>query len=140
MQIKLATINDAASLFELNKLFGNITALALLKESLVRNKDEIVSVAYDDNFAVGFCDGFLNRSICYSENRAYIEALYVREGYRRQGIGKALIQLLIQEFSNRGISHFHTDTYLKNAVALALYESIGFVNDGAVLLEKSIAD
>ena len=138
IQIRTATVDDAADLFELNALFGNITNLANMKEAFVHNSEEIVCIAYDGNLAVGFCDGSLNRSICYSVNRAYVEALYVRESYRGQGIGKALLLFLIQEFSKRGILHFHTDTYSKNKTAVTLYESIGFVNEGAILLEKTI--
>ena len=135
--IRIATINDVNDLFELNSLFGNITTIELMKKALVENELEIVCIAYVDSIAVGYCSGFIVKSICYSENRADIESLYVKEKYRGRGIGKALILFLEKEFTERGIYHFHNSTYSNNTTALALYESIGYVNDGEILLEKS---
>ena len=138
MEIKIATVDEAADLFELNTLFGNTTTLELISKSLADNDGEIACIAYVDGIAAGFCTGFLNKSMCHSESRAYIEGLYVREECRGKGIGRALMLFLLKAFADRGIRHFHTDTYLNNAEAIALCESVGFVHDGAVLLEKSI--
>ena len=138
MEIRIATADDVNDLFELNSLFGNITTIEAMREGLAKNELEITCIAYEDNTAVGYCSGFIVKSTCYGENRADIEALYVKEEYRRQGIGKALMLFLEKAFIERGISHFHNSTYSSNLKALALYNSIGYVNDGEILLEKSI--
>ena len=139
LKIRKATANDANDLFELNLLFGNTTTVELMKENLTENKFEIVCIAYVDNIAVGYCSGHIVKSMCYSEPRADIEALYVREEYRGQGIGKSLILFLEKAFTERGIYHFHNSTYSDNTNALALYESIGYIKYGEILLEKSIS-
>ena len=76
--------------------------------------------------------------MCYSEDRMDIEALFVKDGYRGQGIGRALIQYLEKTFSERGIYHFHNGAYLSNLTALSLYASMGYLCNGEVVLEKSI--
>ena len=138
MEIRIATADDVNDLFELNSLFGNITTIEIMRKALVENELEIACIAYKDNTVVGYCSGFVVKSMCYSENRADIEALYVKEKYRGQGIGKALILFLEKAFFERGIYHFHNSTYSNNSKALALYKSIGYVNDGEILLDKSI--
>lgn len=50
----------------------------------------------------------------------------VREGFRRQGIGKQLLDRLIQEGKKRGASLFTLEVSSENAAALRLYESFGF--------------
>jgi GNAT superfamily N-acetyltransferase len=67
-----------------------------------------------------------------------IEALFVKDGYRGQGIGKSLIQYLETTFIVRGIYHFHNGAYLSNLKALSLYASMGYRCNGEVVLEKSV--
>ena len=138
MEIKIATIDDANDLYELNMLFGNNATVEIIKSSLTENDYETVCIASIDGGAVGFCCGRLVKSMCYSEGRMDIEAVFVKQRYRGQGIGRALIQYLETTFSERGICHFHNGAYLSNLTALSLYANMGYLCNGEVVLEKTI--
>jgi len=138
MEINIATVDDANDLFEMNTLFANDASIESIQKSLAENECETVCIAHVGGKAVGFCCGRLVKSMCYSANRVDIEAVFVKEGYRGQGIGRALIQYLENTFSERGIYHFHNGAYLNNLKALSLYASLGYQCHGEVVLEKTI--
>jgi len=138
MEIRVATVNDAEGLHALNALFENATTIELLKESLAENDREIVCIALDSGIPAGFCSGLIVKSMCYSESRADIEALYVKNGYRGQGVGKALIKFLEKALAERGIRHFHITTGTNNKNALSLYEKLGYSKTGEALLDKTV--
>jgi len=138
MEICIATKKEAEDLYILNSLFNNDMEIELIKKSLNENKDEIVCIAYENNIAIGFCNGYIVRSMCYRDNRADIESLFVIEEYRGQGVGKTLITKLENAFYERGIRHFHISVNVNNVNALSLYRKIGYVESGEILLEKSL--
>lgn len=109
MEVKIANTEDVKDLFELNTLFGNVTTVELMEKCLFENNYEISCIAYE-GIAAGFCSGHIVNSICYGEKRAEIEAWYVKENYRRQGIGKALLSCLEKAFAELGIYHYHINT------------------------------
>ena len=139
MEVRIASRDDADELLALNELFGNATSLELLRESLLENDREVVCIAYCDGVAAGYCCGLIVTSMCYGERRADIEALYVKEEFRRQGIGEALLTCLDECLAARGIQHFHLTTHRDNATAQALYKKLGYVDSGEILMEKSKA-
>ncbi len=138
MEVRLATTGDAEELFLLNELFENITTVEAIKKSLIENDREIICIAYIDGISVGYCAGLVVKSMCYSDYRVDIEALYVRNEYRKQGIGEALISRLEKEAISQGIYHFHINTYSTNTAAQALYQKIGYTQSGEILLDKTI--
>lgn len=72
--------------------------------------------------------------------------LAVRPGFRRNGIGEALLQKLIACAAGRGCERMLLEVASRNGAALSLYEKTGFErtglrpgfyrNDDAVLMEK----
>jgi ribosomal protein S18 acetylase RimI-like enzyme len=139
MTVRLAAESDVEDLFILNELFGNRTTKEMMKKSILENDREIVCIAFIDAVAVGYCTGLVVKSMCYSERRVDIEALYVKEEYRRQGIGEALIQCLENEALSRGIAHFHLNTDGENRIAQSLYARNGFSKSGEILMEKTLS-
>lgn len=139
MEVRTATISDAADLFELNRLFDNDTTVELIKKSLTENDREVVCTAFVAGVAAGYCSGLIVKSMCYRENRADIESLYVKEEYRKLGVGAALIKCLEERLASLGISHFHINTSLDNIKAQALYAKLGYREAGEMLLDKTIA-
>jgi len=137
IEVRLATLNDSESLFMLNKLFGNATTIEDLKNSLSKNKRELVCIAFVDGVAAGYACGLIIKSMCYSKCRADIEALFVREEYREKGMGKALLACLEKELERLGINHFHIITHEENNAAKALYTRLGYIADSEFLLEKT---
>ena len=133
---KIADINDVDNLFELNKALGNETTKENMKESIANNNHEIVCIAYIDNVAVGYCVGLIIKSICHKNCRMDIESLFVRDEYRKKGIGKALIEFVEKEAAAKNIKHFHINTGKNNTNARMLYEKLGYTDTGEILLEK----
>jgi len=139
MEIRIATSADAKDLYKLNALFGNEASLKHITKSLAENNREIVCLAYANGVLAGYCAGLIVESACYDENRADIEALYVREEYRGRGIGRALIRHIENILASRGIRHFHITTYTDGKTAARrLYKSLGYGKTGEILLDKSI--
>jgi ribosomal protein S18 acetylase RimI-like enzyme len=52
--------------------------------------------------------------------------LAIREGYRREGIGSALVAAALQSFSRRGVGKVVADHWATNARAVRFYERLGF--------------
>ncbi len=138
MDVRLATINDLDELFFLNELFENTTTKQLMEKSILENQNEIICIAFIDGVACAYATAIIISSMCYENSRADIETLFVRQEYRNQGIGEALIKCLEDELLSRGIVHFHLTTHSGNNVALSLYKKIGYKNTGELLLDKTV--
>ena len=54
----------------------------------------------------------------------------VSPAYRRQGIGRALMEALITELSARGMESLTLEVRASNQAAIALYEALGFLQVG----------
>ncbi|MGI6694874.1 MAG: GNAT family N-acetyltransferase [Christensenellales bacterium] len=85
---------------------------------------------------MGFCCGQVFRSICYENHHAEITELFVREEYRRRGVGARLIAFMEAEFYKQGIRHFQLFTGASNAAAQAFYHSCGYRATDEVMFRK----
>lgn len=56
----------------------------------------------------------------------HINNVAVRDAYRRSGIGRALLDLILEEGKRSGVARAFLELRAGNAAALALYESCGF--------------
>ena len=56
--------------------------------------------------------------------------VWVREEDRRKGIGRMLVERLIQETKKAGVTVWHLEVRQSNEGAIRLYESLGFAQDG----------
>ena len=78
-----------------------------------------------DGKAVGFAMIGMAYSTEVAGKAAWIEDVYVREGYRSQGIGKAFFARLEQDFGGK-VRRFRLEVEEENERAVALYRSLGF--------------
>ncbi|KCZ80466.1 hypothetical protein H312_02142 [Anncaliia algerae PRA339] len=60
-------------------------------------------------------------------NTGTIAMLGVLKEYRKHGLAKFLVKLILNSFYNKGITTVYVDTNESNIPALKLYKSIGFV-------------
>jgi len=76
-----------------------------------------------------------------------MKRLYVRAAYRKHGIGKILVEALLQEARQRQYTHMKLDTLQRLQAAIRLYEQYGFTHTTAyyanpmhdvVYMEKSL--
>ncbi|MEL7624359.1 MAG: GNAT family N-acetyltransferase [Clostridiales bacterium] len=138
MEVRLATIKDIDALFVLNELFENTTTKEAMQNTIQENDREIICIAYVKGIAAGYCTGLIVKSMCYRQQRIDIETLYVRNEYRNQGIGQALIHCLERTAAAAGIYHFHINTHQVNIAAQTLYRRMGYAPTGEILLDKTI--
>lgn len=54
----------------------------------------------------------------------------VKDGFRRQGVGRALLTAAIEWAPSAGIKRIELYVYARNTPAIALYEKHGFVTEG----------
>ena len=62
-------------------------------------------------------------SICWTS--AFVKDLVVHEGWRRRGLGEAILQLAFRTFDERGAERVDLKVEEQNAGALRLYERVG---------------
>lgn len=94
--------------------------------SFLLREDALFLVAEDEETAeiLGYC------GILISFDEGDITNVCVREEDRRKGIGRMLVERLIQETKKAGVTVWHLEVRQSNEGAIRLYESLGFAQDG----------
>jgi len=87
----------------------------------------------------GFVQLRLRNSHYTGEPDAYVEELYVVPERRGEGLGRALLEAVMEAARERGATHIDLTTSEADTEALGLYQSAGFTNregrpDGPVML------
>ena len=90
-------------------------------------------VARDGKEVIGFITGGVENALPFKtyQKQAYIHNLFVLEEFRRQGIGKTLIQKFIKICKDRNIDHIITDSE-DSAQLRTFYQSVGFKVTGVI--------
>jgi len=84
-------------------------------------------IAEWNNKVAGFAAWFVNFSTFAGRHGIYLEDLYVRPGFRRNGIGQAMLAYLAQECIAKGWSRLQWSVLDWNAPSIAFYQSLGAV-------------
>jgi GNAT superfamily N-acetyltransferase len=79
--------------------------------------------------AAGVCQVRYRWSVWKSAEDCWLEDLYVREGARRTGLGRALVEAALDRARKRGCKRIELDVNEDNEAALALYEACGFLTE-----------
>lgn len=88
----------------------------------------IVFGAFDDNLLIGFIWGYPR--IFFLEKRIFINALIVDAQYKGNGIGKLLVNKLMEYCKNeKGYYSFDVMTNPNNINALGFYKHLGFIEE-----------
>ena len=93
------------------------------------NGDHITVIATDKNTVIGCASMSYTRIMpTFSHptgKRAHLMNVYTRSEYRRQGIAGKMVELLIEETWEKGVTEISLDT---TALGKPLYESLGFTD------------
>lgn len=93
--------------------------------------------AYVNGRLTGIVHYIFHRSCWTIGNYCYLQDLYVAEGARNLGLGRALIAAVEAKARGQGASRLHWLTQEKNAVARALYDKLaersGFIQYRKIL-------
>ncbi len=88
-------------------------------------------IACTNGVATGFALYFLNFSVYLMKPGLYLEALYVRPNYRRQGVGNKIFNYLANLALDQGCARFEWSVLNSNESAIAFYQKQGatFLHD-----------
>ena len=93
--------------------------------------------AYVDGRLTGIVQYLFHRSSWTPENYCYLQDLFVAEGARGLGLGRALIEAVYEKARAEGASRVHWLTHATNTQARVLYdqvaENLGFIQYRQVL-------
>ena len=110
-------------------------ALSFYKQSMYQGGYFLVARSH--NKLLGWI--LLDRSYDYFINKevGWINDIYVKKEYRKNGIAKRLIFEGIKEFRKKGFLEVSLNVYSTNKHAISLYKSLGF-QEASKLMTKTI--
>jgi aminoglycoside 6'-N-acetyltransferase I len=88
-----------------------------------------VLLAFDEaGAAVGFAELSIRSYAedCETDRVAYLEGWYVEPGFRRQGVGRALIAAAEEWGIKQGCTEFGSDALLENELSAVAHRALGF--------------
>jgi len=87
---------------------------------LIRDPDVTALVARDAGCTVGFA------IMSFGDDRAHLVLLAVHPSRRRRGIGRRLLNWLVESATTAGIATIHVELRADNVAAYGMYEAAGF--------------
>lgn len=96
-------------------------------DQIFADEKSIILLAEVDNKVIGFIYGYekeLDEVFIFKE--AFIEAIYVQDKYRQQGIGKKLMLEFETWCKKRSIKYVDIEVMSNNKNSLKMYEKIGY--------------
>jgi ribosomal protein S18 acetylase RimI-like enzyme len=95
-----------------------------------------------DGALAGYVVLTLGYSMEHGALRGYIDDLFVKPAFRRQGIAHALLSELMEECRRRGCKSTHVEVDGQNAAALGLYGRFRLrpMQDGRIYLRAQLAE
>ena len=95
---------------------------------------EVLIALNDRGAAVGFAELSIRNIVdsCTTNRVGYLEGWYVDGAFRRQGVGRALVQASEQWAIAQGCTEFASDALIDNTVSQIGLLSLGFEETGQV--------
>jgi GNAT superfamily N-acetyltransferase len=134
--------SDLVALAQLNHEFNDVAMTPEQVADRFRSTQstEIVVVAEMGDRIVGFACVQICDSVCYTQPWAELTELYVCDSYRRQGIGRGLIQESERLTRQKGAKKMVLRTGTTNATGQAFYKALGFTSRPHLTLQKSLSE
>ncbi|MBQ7385112.1 MAG: ribosomal protein S18-alanine N-acetyltransferase [Ruminococcus sp.] len=124
MMIKEMTAEHIKAAAEIEKLcFVHPWSEQSVKDEMDK-ENSIFLMAFDGETPIGY----VGLSVVFDEG--YMGNLAVLEAYRRKGVGKALMQELLNECVKLDLAFATLEVRASNTPAVKLYESLGFTEVG----------
>ncbi|RKM59454.1 GNAT family N-acetyltransferase [Butyrivibrio sp. CB08] len=138
MEYKIATAKDIellmSSRLEMLKVVNNLDETYEFSREIVDysrdyflNGDQVTVLAIDGDRAIGCASmSFIRIMPTFSHpsgNRAHLMNVYTADDYRRQGIARKMVNMLIEDTWKRGATEISLDA---TTLGRPLYESLGF--------------
>lgn len=130
MEIIKATKNDIETLMKIR--------MEMLKEVNSLSDDYVFDKSFIENGEPVACANlcYLSMMPTFSHptgNRAHLMNVYVKKEFRRKGLAKKMLELLIEEAKSRKVTEISLDATEKGR---PLYESMGFSSNDSAMTMK----
>ncbi|HVB48568.1 MAG TPA: GNAT family N-acetyltransferase [Burkholderiales bacterium] len=124
MTIRLAELRDAQAIGFMSRdliesgLGWKYDAERILRA--MRQRETVVLVACERGLIVGFA------VMEFGDERAHLVLLAVRPAHRRRGIGRGLLEWLLESARSAGMESVHLELRAGNEAARGFYRALGF--------------
>lgn len=106
-------------------------------EKFVDNDNEIILVARDNDIILGYVYGFIqDNGNLFNNKIAQLDALFVKEQYRGNGIARSLMKEFINWAKKEEVTYIELSVCKDNTNAINLYENEGFSIDKICLRKE----
>jgi len=108
-------------------------------EHLISQPDSEVFLAYHDSEAIGFAQCQLRYDYVEGTSSSpvgYLEGLFVKEEFRKQGFAKKLVNACETWTKNKECREFASDCELKNEESLSMHLKLGFSEANRIICFK----
>lgn len=124
MEIRRLTIDDIGILRKAGKLFWEKIRDDQQLNRFLSYEKNYIYIALDNEKVVGFAFGYILDTF-YSEPMFYLHSIDVADSYKRKGIGKSIMNKMMEDCKVQGIKECFLITNKSNIPAVNLYRSIG---------------
>ncbi len=132
--VERVTSPESVALTDINELLpqlhtatanaGDPVATQADLDVITSDKDIIFAVARDGSKAIGMAAGYV--IVKFGKKIGYIEEVVVSEAYRGQGIGRKLLELIIEEAKKANVRQLYLTSREGRTAANSLYQKLGF--------------
>jgi len=134
ISIERVTSPESVALADINELLpqlhtstanaGDPIATQADLDTISSDKDVIFAVARDSSKVIGMAAGYV--IVKFGKKIGYIEEVVVSEAYRGQGIGRKLLELIIEEAKKAKVRQLYLTSREGRTAANSLYQKLGF--------------
>lgn len=134
MKIRLAKTTDYERLmFLYNGFVGEDRYSKYDNDSfqmVLNNPNASILLAEKEDKIIGFATFSVRAVVRYPKPIAELDELFVAPEFRKQGIGKRLLQTVLEGARELGCYRLYIESHYDHKAAHALYEEMGFINYG----------
>lgn len=124
MRIRRLHTGDELAVLHAAYLFDDNPDLLAVRDYLSDDRNTLL-VAFEGSEALGFLRATELGQLKSRRKQMFLYEIAVDEGTRRQGVGTALIRMLLQDCRERGFAEVFVFTDPSNEAAVRLYQSTG---------------
>lgn len=137
-ELRIAETADAPDIARLNLLFNGCSEPAEHYAARLADPRRVDTplLALVAGTAVGIANLRLLAPVFYPEPYAELTELYVEEAYRRQGLGRALVEFAERLARQGGAQEMYILSGAENSSAQAFYRAIGYQADDIAFSKK----
>ena len=119
--------NNVDPLLEFDKKLTLKSQVEFAKKD-IRKRDNYIFVADLNGKVIGFVEFFIKKNEdCFKIKKyGYLNSATTHTDYRKRGVAKALTNVALKFFKQKGISYVRTNVYNSNDVAMKTWTKIGF--------------